>query len=121
MEKRDITSYASEYLKAKDDLKILRDELRGLKEDHDDYDELVELTKKVKELKEKIEGNDEIEKLKEKIKDQKERADLVAVVLAQMIMEEQLTLFEGQNVLGLTYEDKVFKLVEKLKVEKQKA
>lgn len=76
----------SEYFQIKGTLKTLRGDLKDLKENHEDYDELKRLQEKVKLLRQRIKDNEDIHILEDKIGMLKERQDLIKeIIKAELI------------------------------------
>jgi DNA-binding transcriptional regulator GbsR (MarR family) len=97
----------AEYFKLKRSVKVLRRDLKDLKEQHPDYDDLQALKKKVKELNDEIKNDEEIKEIGEKVKEITERMNL----LKEMIRIEMIE--NGEN--EMEFDGKILKLVYVLK------
>ncbi len=80
-----------EYFQIKDQLRTLRGDLRDLKEEHKDYAELDELTKQIKVLRENIKNDENIRIVQEKIADLKERQELLKEIIKVEMKETDQT------------------------------
>ncbi len=97
----------TEYFKTKDALRTIRNDVKDLKAQHEDYQELEELNKKVKELRENIKNEETINELKEKEGTLKERMDLLKEMIRIELIEK------GQE--EVTHDGKKLKLMNILK------
>lgn len=80
----------AEYFKLKSTMKNLRNDLKDLKIQKDEYKELEELMKKVKPLREKLKEDETIKELTEKISLLKERGDLIKELIRIELLENAL-------------------------------
>ncbi len=76
-----------EYFKLKDATRTLRNDLKDLKVQMEETEELEKLTKRVKELREKIKENENIRNLTEKIQGTKERMELLKELIRIELLE----------------------------------
>ncbi len=84
---QDYASSVEEYFEIKGTIKTLRDDLKELKENHDDFEELEALNKKVKELRANIKNNEDIRIVEEKLSDLKERQNLLKEIIKVQLVE----------------------------------
>ncbi|MDQ6985301.1 MAG: hypothetical protein Q9M91_05340 [Candidatus Dojkabacteria bacterium] len=77
----------AEYFQVQKTLKTLRKDLKEIKEQHPDYQELQTINKKVKELRDNINNDDEIKTLKDKVGQLKERHDLIKELIRIDLIE----------------------------------
>ncbi|GAB4285417.1 MAG: hypothetical protein Kow0081_3220 [Candidatus Dojkabacteria bacterium] len=93
-----------EYFQLKKTAKTLRADLKQLKEQHEDYNELQKLTKKVTEIRNKIKEDSKIKELSEKLKSIKERMDLLKEMIRIELLENSQEEVEKDGmVLKLVY------------------
>lgn len=79
-----------EYFQIKDTLRTLRKDLRDMKDEHPDAEELKQVSKKAKELRENVKNEEDIRIVTEKISSLKERQDLLKeIIKAEMVENEQ--------------------------------
>jgi hypothetical protein len=77
----------AEYFKIKGVLRTLRNDIKDLKIQIPENEELDKLGKKIKELREKIKDNEEVKILTEKIQDAKERMELLKELIRIELLE----------------------------------
>lgn len=77
-----------EYFKMKDIMRNLRNDLKDLKLQNPDIEELDQLTKRVKEIREKVKEEESIKLLEEKISNSKERLDLLKELIRIDLLEK---------------------------------
>lgn len=77
-----------EYFKMKDIMRNLRNDLKDLKLQNPDIEELDKLTKRVKEIREKVKEEESIKLLEEKISNSKERLDLLKELIRIDLLEK---------------------------------
>ncbi len=77
-----------EYFKMKDIMRTLRNDLKDLKLQNPEVEELDKLTKRVKEIREKIKDDESIKALEEKISTSKERLDLLKELIRIDLLEK---------------------------------
>lgn len=77
-----------EFFKMKDILRLLRTDLRDLKLQNPEIEELDKLLKRVHEIKEKIDEDESIKALKEKISTTKERQNLLRELIRIDLLEK---------------------------------
>jgi len=96
-----------EYFKCKDNISLLRQDLKDYKEQMNEYIELKELEKKTKELREQIKANETIQNIQEKIATERERMELLKELIRIEMLESAQT--------EITFKDRKLKLINIIK------
>ncbi len=76
-----------EYFKLKGVMRTLRNDLKDLKAQSEDYAELTKIVKKAKELRDKIKEDENIRNITEKLEVTKERAELLKELIRIELLE----------------------------------
>ena len=92
-----------EYFKCKDNISLLRQDLKDYKEQMNEYIELKELEKKIKELREQIKANETVQNIQEKIATERERMELLKELIRIEMLESAQT--------EITFKDRKLKLI----------
>ncbi len=101
-EKISIETRVEEYFEAKKTLKNLRRDLKEIKENHPEFDELKQITEKAKIVRTKIKDDEEIKVLEEKTAGLKDRMDLLKeIIRAEMIEEDRTEITQDGQKLKL--------------------
>lgn len=101
---------AGEYFQLRRALKDMRAELRALREEHPDTEELKQLTEKAKRLRLKIREDEQISKLQRDIETANERSKLLKeIIKAELIETEQDEVVRDGRKLKLVREIKEMK------------
>lgn len=77
-----------EYFKMKDIMRVLRNDLKDLKLQNPEVEELDKLLKRVKEIREKVKEDESVKALEEKISASKERMDLLKELIRIDLLEK---------------------------------
>lgn len=76
-----------QYFELKELAKTLRQDIKDMKEQHDDWEELQELKKQVKDINENIKGMEDIRIVDEKLKGVKEKMGLIKEIIMTELIE----------------------------------
>ncbi len=96
-----------EYLKTKEAIKTFREDLKELKEEHENFDEAEELAKQLKILRQNINNDENVRIISDKIATLKERLDLLKEIIKVQLKESEQKEIKRDG--------RKFKLVEILK------
>lgn len=86
----------AEYFQIKQTLKTLRGDLKDLKEEHPEYEDLKKLTEKAKKIRDKIKTNQDIHLINDKIEQLKDRSDLIKEIVKQQLLDGGLEEVKGE-------------------------
>jgi len=78
-----------EYLKTKEAIKTFREDLKELKEEHENFDEAEELAKQLKILRQNINNDENVRIISDKIATLKERLDLLKEIIKVQLKESE--------------------------------
>jgi hypothetical protein len=95
---------SKEYFDLKQQLKLIRGDVRDLKTQHERWQELEAINKKAKEIRDEIKESDGIRELEEKAKAIKERMELMKeIIRIQLIENHEVEIKQDGKVLKLVY------------------
>lgn len=100
-----------EFYELKDSLKTFRADLKELKEQHEDTEELLKLAEKAKTLRQRIANSEDIMAIQDKVSTVKERMDLLKEIIKTELIES------GQEEIKSN--GRKFKIVQILKEMKE--
>lgn len=117
--KKTLTQRVEDYIEADQKLKTVTKEIKELEAESDLTEQISDLQTQLKELRMKrIEELEDLEELKEKKEYHKNDKELIGVIIAQQLSEEQPCL-DGTDVVGMHWKGYKFTVKEKLKVTKE--